>query len=206
MNKLQDDAKAFLAFWNAMLKYGSEAVTNNLPYLEAMAQGKTVERRIKEAGYDGAWYVKDYADGWDFSGAVEYRIKPGPEPTYRAYTRDECVEHCLGKVVVNNDWNSVMVVTAITDKMGNPVTDLRAEELTVLVDGKKAPVTNVMFFGKGPATTAAITWSPTTRQALFLRKAPSASTATGSGLGRRCRCRAIGFWFWFMRWALGWPG
>lgn len=117
MNKLQDDAKAFLAFWNAMLKYGSEAVTNNLPYLEAMAQGKTVEMRIKEAGYDGAWSVKDYADGWDFSGAVEYRIKPGPEPTYRAYTRDECVEHCLGKVVVNNDWNSVMVVTAITDKM-----------------------------------------------------------------------------------------
>ena len=49
----------------------------------------------------------------------------------------------------------IQIDAAITDKMGNPVTDLRAEELTVLVDGKKAPVTNVMFFGKGPATTVA---------------------------------------------------
>ena len=88
MDELQEDAKKLL------------------PFVQAMAEGKTVESMVS-----GNW-LKKCNSNW--CAGRQYRIKP--QTIYRPYTRDECVEHCLGKVVVNNDWESVMVVTAVTDK------------------------------------------------------------------------------------------
>ncbi len=50
----------------------------------------------------------------------------------------------------------IQIDAAITDKYGRPVTDLRAEDFTLEIDGKRQPVTNAMFFegGKGPAAIA----------------------------------------------------
>jgi VWFA-related protein len=45
----------------------------------------------------------------------------------------------------------VQIDAAITDKQGRPVTDLRPEDFTVEVDGKKQPVTNAMFFDLRPS-------------------------------------------------------
>jgi hypothetical protein len=44
---------------------------------------------------------------------------------------------------------------SVTDKRGRPVTDLRAEDFTLEVDGKKRPLTNAIHFG-APAVAAAV--------------------------------------------------
>jgi VWFA-related protein len=54
----------------------------------------------------------------------------------------------------------IQIDAAVTDKEGRPVKDLRAEDFTVEVDGKKQPVSNAMFFdgGVGPVTRAGGEW------------------------------------------------
>jgi len=44
----------------------------------------------------------------------------------------------------------IQIDAAVTDKEGHPVTDLRAEDFTIEVDGKKQPVSNAMFFEGRP--------------------------------------------------------
>ena len=78
-----------------------------LPFVQAMAEGKTVEIMV-----GGNWFEK-FNSNW--SAGLQYRIKP--EPTYRPYTRDECVEHCLGKLLTHSEWKCVSLITAVTDTM-----------------------------------------------------------------------------------------
>ena len=49
----------------------------------------------------------------------------------------------------------IQIDAAVTDKEGRPVTDLRAEDFTIEIDGKKQPVSNAMFFEGGPGSGAA---------------------------------------------------
>ena len=52
-----------------------------LPFVQAIAEGKTVEQRLSSGG----WFVKQRAGSW--SSDSEYRIKP--EKKWRPYTREE---------------------------------------------------------------------------------------------------------------------
>ncbi len=49
----------------------------------------------------------------------------------------------------------IQIDATVTDKRGRPVTDLRAEDFTLEVDGKKRPLTNAIHFG-APAVAAAV--------------------------------------------------
>ena len=49
----------------------------------------------------------------------------------------------------------IQIDATVTDKRGRPVTDLRAEDFTLEVDGKKRPLTNAIHFGY-PAVAAAV--------------------------------------------------
>lgn len=51
----------------------------------------------------------------------------------------------------------IQIDAAVTDKEGRPVTDLRAEDFTIEVDGKKQPVSNAMFFEGRPGSEAGAT-------------------------------------------------
>jgi VWFA-related protein len=42
----------------------------------------------------------------------------------------------------------IQIDAAVTDKQGRPVTDLRAEDFTLEVDGQKQPITNAAHFGR----------------------------------------------------------
>ncbi len=49
----------------------------------------------------------------------------------------------------------IQIDAAVTDKEGRPVRDLRAEDFTIEIDGKKQPVSNAMFFEGGPGSPVA---------------------------------------------------
>lgn len=49
----------------------------------------------------------------------------------------------------------IQIDATVTDKRGRPVTDLRSEDFTLEVDGKKRPLTNAIHFGP-PAVAAAV--------------------------------------------------
>jgi VWFA-related protein len=46
----------------------------------------------------------------------------------------------------------IQIDAAVTDKEGHPVTDLRADDFTIEIDGKKQPVSNAMFFEGRPGS------------------------------------------------------
>ncbi len=48
----------------------------------------------------------------------------------------------------------IQIDAAVTDKEGHPVTDLRAEDFTIEIDGKKQPVSNAMLVEGGPGSGA----------------------------------------------------
>src|SRR6185436_19889392 len=45
----------------------------------------------------------------------------------------------------------VRIDAAVVDRAGRPVVDLRPEDFTLEVDGRKQPVTNAAYFGAKPA-------------------------------------------------------
>lgn len=45
----------------------------------------------------------------------------------------------------------IQIDAAVTDKQGRPVTDLRAEDFTLEIDGRKRPISNVGHFGQAEA-------------------------------------------------------
>ncbi len=65
-----------------------------LPVIMAGAEGRVIQRRIRDPLY-GGWSV--FRDGdTDFPGICDYRIKP--EPQYRPFTPEEALKHC-GKTI-----------------------------------------------------------------------------------------------------------
>ena len=48
----------------------------------------------------------------------------------------------------------IQIDASVTDKQGRPVKDLRAEDFTIEIDGKKQPVSNATFFDGGPGSSA----------------------------------------------------
>lgn len=87
-----------------------------LPFVQAMADGWVVEwknfggRFCEVSELDELFITRE-----EGPKTVDETLRIKPQPTYRPYTRDECVEHCLGKIVAHTEWKSVMFITAVTD-------------------------------------------------------------------------------------------
>jgi len=68
----------------------------------------------------------------------------------------------------------IQIDAAVTGKDGRPVTDLRTEDFSIEIDGKKQPVSNATFFDSQPASAAGLEGSsepagpPQPRSLLFL--------------------------------------
>ena len=80
-----------------------------LPFVQAMAEGMTVEYNQSIAG-NANWFEKR---DLQFYSETKYRIKP--EKKWRPYTREEFIEKCMGKPLRRIGCSDIVMITILSD-------------------------------------------------------------------------------------------